>query len=64
MLGGLGLTEILIILGLILIFFFGARKLPGIARALGKSITSFKKGYRGEDDDAQKKLEQEEDKKE
>ena len=50
MFGGIGITEILIILGIILIFFFGARKLPEIARALGKAIPSFKKGYKGEDE--------------
>ena len=51
---GLGLTEILIVL-LIVVLLFGAKRLPGLARGLGKSITSFKDGMHGEpedDDDA------------
>ena len=38
-----GLTEILIIAGII-ILLFGARKLPELARGLGSSIKEFKKG--------------------
>jgi len=39
----LGLTEILVIL-LVLILLFGAKRIPDLARSLGKSITEFKKG--------------------
>lgn len=46
---GLGLTEILIIL-LIIILLFGARKLPEMARGLGKSVSEFKKGMRDTDE--------------
>ena len=38
-----GLTEILIIAGII-ILLFGARKLPELAKGLGSSIKEFKKG--------------------
>lgn len=39
----LGWTEILVILALILLLF-GAKRLPELARALGKSLKEFKKG--------------------
>lgn len=41
----IGLPEILLIFG-ILLFLFGARKLPDIARSLGKSTGEFKKGLK------------------
>ena len=41
--GKIGLTEILIIL-LVLVVFFGAKRIPEIARALGRSLNEFKKG--------------------
>ena len=49
-----GLTEFWPILVLVLIFF-GARKLPGLARAMGSSVTQFKKGL--SDDDKPEELE-------
>lgn len=39
----IGWTEILVILALILLLF-GAKRLPELARALGKSLKEFKKG--------------------
>jgi sec-independent protein translocase protein TatA len=42
MFGTLGLTEILIIL-LIILLFFGARRIPEIAGSFGKGIREFKK---------------------
>ena len=51
--GNLGVPELLIIAGVI-ILLFGARKLPEMARSLGKSAKAFKeetKGMRGEDAD-------------
>ena len=41
--GGLGATEIILIVA-VLIFFFGAKKIPDLARGLGKSMSEFKKG--------------------
>ncbi len=40
---GLGLTELVIILGIVLLVF-GGRKLPELSRGLGLSIRNFKKG--------------------
>lgn len=47
-----GHTEILVIL-VLLILFFGAKKLPELARSLGKSLNEFKRGR--EDHDSEKK---------
>jgi sec-independent protein translocase protein TatA len=38
-----GIAEMWPILVLVLVFF-GAKKLPGLARAMGSSVTQFKKG--------------------
>jgi sec-independent protein translocase protein TatA len=42
---GLGATELIIIL-LIVLVIFGARKLPEIGSGLGKGITNFKKAMK------------------
>jgi sec-independent protein translocase protein TatA len=57
--GNLGVPELLIIAGVI-ILLFGARKLPEMARSLGKSAKAFKeetKGMRGGDDEVEKPVE-------
>jgi len=46
MLGGVGVTELLIILFIILILF-GGKKIPEIARGLGKGIKEFKDAQSG-----------------
>ena len=43
--GPLGTTEILII-ALVLVLLFGARKIPELARGLGRGISEFKSGMR------------------
>ena len=40
---GMGWTEMLVILG-VLLLLFGARKLPELARSMGSSVNEFKKG--------------------
>ncbi|MDR8392581.1 twin-arginine translocase TatA/TatE family subunit [Aliifodinibius sp. S!AR15-10] len=42
MLGGLGGTEILVIL-LVILLFFGAKKIPELARGIGQGINEFRK---------------------
>jgi sec-independent protein translocase protein TatA len=44
--GPLGMTEILIIL-LIVILLFGARRIPELAKGLGEGIRNFKTGMHG-----------------
>ena len=43
--GNIGFPELLVIL-LIVLLLFGAKRLPEIARGLGKSIQEFKKGVK------------------
>lgn len=51
----IGWTEILVVLGIILLLF-GAKRLPELARSLGKSLKEFKKGVQEPaDDDKEKK---------
>lgn len=57
-----GLTEILIVLAII-ILLFGAKRIPGLARGLGKSVTSFKAGMREEPEDEKDEKESETEKK-
>ena len=42
---GLG-TQELVLIFLIVVLLFGASKLPGVARSLGKSVNEFKSGMR------------------
>jgi sec-independent protein translocase protein TatA len=50
MIGGIGAQELLLIL-LIILLLFGARKIPEIARGLGKSVAEFKKGTKDMEDE-------------
>ncbi|HJV21448.1 MAG TPA: twin-arginine translocase TatA/TatE family subunit [Holophagaceae bacterium] len=43
--GNLGLTELLLI-GLVLLLFFGPSRLPELGKSLGKGIQEFKKASR------------------
>jgi sec-independent protein translocase protein TatA len=49
-LGSIGPTELLLIL-LIVVIIFGARKLPDLGKSLGDSIKNFKKSMSTKDDD-------------
>jgi len=53
MFGGLGPTEILVIL-LIVLLLFGAKRIPEVARGLGKGLQEFKKAAK----DIQKDIDQ------
>lgn len=46
--GSIGFQEILIIV-VILVVLFGARKIPELARSMGRGITEFKRGLKDED---------------
>lgn len=46
---GVGYQELLIVMA-IAMFLFGADKLPKLARGLGTSLTEFKKGVKGIED--------------
>jgi len=49
---GIGSWEVVAFL-LVVVLLFGAPRIPALARSLGRSITEFKKGVAGiEDDDA------------
>lgn len=54
---GLGPPELLIIL-FVIILLFGAKKLPELAKGLGKGIKEFKQATQGQDDDEPKKIEE------
>ena len=54
-----GPTELIIILVIVLIIF-GAGKLPGIGKALGRGIKEFKDGSTGKDEKPQKQDDEEE----
>ncbi|HYX82129.1 MAG TPA: twin-arginine translocase TatA/TatE family subunit [Gemmatimonadales bacterium] len=47
MFGNLGFTEIAILL-LILVLFFGAKRIPEIGASIGKGIKEFKRGLKEE----------------
>lgn len=50
--GNLGTTEIILIV-LVILVFFGARKIPELAQGLGKGIKEFRKATREVQDDVQ-----------
>ncbi|MYF55450.1 twin-arginine translocase TatA/TatE family subunit [Candidatus Poribacteria bacterium] len=59
--GGFGPTELLIVLAIVLVLF-GAKKLPDLARGIGKSVTSFKSGLQeGADEETEVATQQEKD---
>jgi sec-independent protein translocase protein TatA len=46
---GIGVSELLVILGIVVVLF-GARRLPEIGAGLGKAIRNFKAGVSGKDE--------------
>lgn len=49
---GLGMQELLII-GLFILIFFGAKKIPEFMKGFGKGIREFKNGVKEANDDAE-----------
>lgn len=52
----IGVTDWLIILMIVLVFF-GGKKLPELAKGLGKSISAFKQGMKDVESDITKEIE-------
>jgi sec-independent protein translocase protein TatA len=52
---GLGKTEDLLIVLLIILLLFGAKKIPALARSIGQSAREIRKGFNGEEADEQPK---------
>ena len=50
--GRIGLTEIILIF-LVILLFFGAKRLPEIGGAIGRAIKEFRKSLKGIEDDIQ-----------
>lgn len=49
-LGGIGMQEVLLI-ALVVLLFFGGRKIPELMKGLGKGVRSFKEGMKEMDKD-------------
>lgn len=58
--GNLGLAEILII-ALVVLLFFGGRKIPELMRGLGKGVSSFKQGMNDIQDEITRPVDRKED---
>jgi sec-independent protein translocase protein TatA len=50
---GLGIQELVVIL-LLVVFIFGARKIPEVARGLGEGIRGFRSSLRGDEEETDK----------
>jgi sec-independent protein translocase protein TatA len=53
MMGNLGVPE-LIIIALVILVLFGAKKIPDLAKGIGQGIKEFKKGIKDGNDDEKK----------
>jgi sec-independent protein translocase protein TatA len=53
MFGNLGTTEVIIII-LVILVLFGAKKIPDLAQGLGKGIREFKKAVKDVEEDIKK----------
>jgi sec-independent protein translocase protein TatA len=47
-----GKTEDLVIVLLIILLLFGAKKIPDLARSIGQSAREVRKGFNGDDDES------------
>ncbi len=56
---GLGAPEILILVVVVFLLFFGGKKLPELAKGLGRSAKEFKKGLSDADEEKAKDKEKE-----
>ena len=56
----LGATELILIV-LVVVLLFGARKLPELARSLGRSTKEFKQGLKDEEQDERRPARRSED---
>ncbi len=61
--GNLGATEIILIV-LVILIFFGAKKIPELAQGLGKGIREFRKATREIEDNIQNEVRKGDDKSE
>ena len=50
MLAAIGVTEVIIVV-VVLVVLFGAKRLPDLARAIGRSGKELREGFRDDDDD-------------
>ncbi len=53
LIGGVGVQELLLIFGVILLLF-GAKRIPEIAKSMGKGIREFKSAIKDEKNDKEK----------
>lgn len=56
--GTVGATEIIIV-ALIVLLFFGGKKIPELMKGIGKGVKSFKDGMKGIEDDIKDSTKQE-----
>jgi sec-independent protein translocase protein TatA len=52
---GIGVTEMIILL-IVLLVFFGPKRLPEMGRSLGRGMREFRQSIAGRDDEADAKL--------
>jgi sec-independent protein translocase protein TatA len=53
-LGGLSMTELMVILG-VAVLLFGGKKIPEVAKGLGEGIKNFKHALKNEDENVEPK---------
>ncbi|MCI6830375.1 MAG: twin-arginine translocase TatA/TatE family subunit [Prevotella sp.] len=56
--GGIGMQEVLLI-ALVVLLFFGGKKIPELMKGLGKGVRSFKEGMNEMEKDIKEKPEEE-----